>query len=149
MKTGDVYFDQNTIYDLEDMSILGKLPSGSSEALYKYLYKMAESYTIEIAIMGFNHPLRNAVYTVFPKAIIIIDPLDVDQMISHYLGAQEIINGATEEVAAHSYRQWQGEVPLGVKSFHHVIRTIDYYYEEIFNYFKYKEVLSKKHYKIR
>lgn len=176
MSRVDVCFDDETIYNLKDMSILSKLPRASCESLYDHLSAIAQEYTIEIAMMGFNHPLRNAVYIIFPKATVIINPLDVEKMISHYLGKEQIISSALEEVAAgiedqplencqvgcqfmydqktkkeamHYYRQWQGDVPLGIKSFYHVIKTIDYYYEEIFNYFEFKDILSMKHHKIR
>ncbi len=175
MSRVDVYFERDHIYNLADMSVLGKLPGGSPESRYEHLSTLGQKYTIEIAVMGFDHHLRNAVYIIFPKARVIINPLDVEKMINHYLGTNQAISTALEELAAgiddqpeacergcqsiydkktkkeaiDYYRQWQGDVPLGVKSFYDIIRTIDYYYEEVFNYFEFKDALRKKHHKIR
>lgn len=171
MSRVDVYFNHMVMYNLEDMSVLGKLPKGSPELLNEHFKSMKEKYTIDIAMMGLNHPLRNAVYTVFPKSTIIIEPSDVRKMISYYLEDFKITNSVNQEIAAgleddlldgyelgcdciynyhtkeeaiHYYRQWQADVPLGIEAFHHVITTIDYFYEEIFNYFELKDILGRK-----
>ncbi len=176
MEKIDVYFDHRTMYNLEDMSILSELPKESTKALYEHLSMVQEDYTIEMAVMGLNHPLRNALYTVFPDVMVIINPQDVQAMIEGYLittqslgeaqgemaaamedhvgapkeiGCQGIYDHATKQEAISYYKQWQGDVPLGVKSFYHIISTMDYYYEEIFNYFDFPNIIRGKHYKIR
>ncbi len=167
----DVYFNNGYIYSLEDLSILGELPKRNTMSLYDYFEIMKEEYNIRFAIMGFNHSLRNAIYSVFPNVSIIISPTDVIQMINSFIGCCEPDNVSEEEIAAgvgdstliihetacqgiyynhtkkeaiNYYRQWQGDVPLGTQSFHNVIRTIDFYYEEVFNYFEFKNIFADK-----
>lgn len=160
----DVCLYNNNIYNIEDGSILGEIPKGGSIALYGHLCTIRSKYNIKLVIMDFNQPLRNAIYSIFPSASIMIHPVEVIQMINKHLGSIESIdpiNNSIEEIAAaieeespltiydystkaeaiYYYRQWQGDVPLGIESFHNVIRTIDYFHEEIFNYYQLKNIL--------
>lgn len=167
----DVCVYNQSIYNLDDLSVLGKLPIGNSIILYEYLTIIKQEHDIRLAIMDFNHLLRNALYCVFPDVTIIIQPLEVMKMISNYLGCAESSHDQEQEIAAgieekqliiptrsclgiynyhtkaeaiHYYRQWQGNVPMGIKCFHNVIRTIDYYHEEIFNYFELQNIIQEK-----
>ena len=161
----NVYFKKNKIYNLEDMSVLKTYPLDNLKILYKTLKLFQQSYNIKIAIMGLDHPLRNTVYCVFPKAIIIISPEDVSKMIDHFLGEDQEFKEGEDEIAAtvegqdlaqgiymkqskseaiNYYRQWQGNVPLGIHCFQNIITTIDYYYEEVFNYFEFQTICHNK-----
>lgn len=176
MKKAAIYFGQEAIYNLEDLSVIGQFLSRDTKQLYKQLVLMAQTYTITIAVMGFNQPLRNALYTIFPRVTIVINPLDVQEMITSYLSEGQMASRAYEEIAAtvmgaqasylvpgcqgiydyqtkaaamDYYKQWQADVPLGTLSYHQVIQTIDDYYEEVFNYFDIGSILSQAHDKIR
>lgn len=159
----NVSFKQNKIYKLEDMSLLETYPLDNLNLLYKTLKLFQQKYNIKLALMDLDHPLRNAVYSVFPKATIIINPQDVSQMIQTYLEADPRIKDGQDEIAAtvedqnlaqgiymnqsktqaiDYYRQWQGDVPLGITCFQNIITTIDFYYEEVFNYFEFTNILS-------
>ncbi|HHX59734.1 MAG TPA: transposase [Epulopiscium sp.] len=59
------------------------------------------------------------------------------------IGCQNMYDHQTKQEAIEYYRQWQGDVPLGIQSFYNVIRTIDDYHEEIFNYFEFKNIFNK------
>jgi len=172
MKKVCVYFHDNQLYNLEDMSILDTFPNKQQTTLYRHLEMFKQNYSIQVAIINFNQPLREIIYSLFPKAIIIINPRDVLEMMNSYLGddgitleeskdeevavaleedwllafknpisCQSIYSCYTKKEAMFYYRKWQSYVPLGVKSFHHVIRKIDFYYVEVFNYFDFKSIL--------
>lgn len=166
MKKVCVYFQANQLYNLEDMSILDTFPNQQQRTLYKYLEIFKQNYFIKLAIINFNQPLREIIYSLFPGVVIIINPRDVLEMMNYYLGyddsafkgdkdeevavtleedrllafkipisCQSIYSCYTKQEAMVYYRKWQSYVPLGIKSFHHVIRKIDFYYDEVFNYF--------------
>ena len=166
-----VYFQGHHIYNLEDMSLLDSLPNKRQKTLYKHLEAIGRNYEIKLAVMDFNQPLRNTVYAVFPEVAITINPADVKAMIMSYLGDDlglmnvqeeiavsvegqiltnreweisypDIYNHTTKQAAICDYEQWQSYIPLGVKCFHHVIRIIDFYHQEVFNYFEFKNMLG-------
>lgn len=166
-----VYFHGNYLYNLADMSILDTFPNRQQGTLYKHLEILKKRYLIKFAIISFNQPLREIIYSLFPGVMIIINPRDVLDMMNFYLGeggtplegdkdeevaaaleedrllafenpisCQSIYSCYTKEEAMFYYRKWQSHVPLGIKPFHHVIRKIDFYYDEVFNYFVFKNI---------
>lgn len=174
MKKVCVYFHDKQLYNLEDMSILDTFPNRQQKTLYKHLEILKKKYLIKLAIISFNQPLREIVYSLFPGAMIIINPKDVLDMMNSHLGdvattlkgdkgeevavtleedrlfafenpitCQSIYSCYTKQEAMFYYRKWQSHVPLGIKSFHHVIRKIDFYYDEVFNYFDFKNFVIK------
>lgn len=173
METISVYFDANHIYNLEKMSLLDIFPNQHKRTLDKHLKAIQEKYHIKLAVISFNQPLREILYSLFPQIIIIIDPECVARMMDSYLGYNLGIGNVHEEIAATVvggdssldqmvqiscqdlytyktkkqamtyYHTWQGYVPLGIKCFHHVIRMIDFYYDEVFNYFDFKSIIDK------
>ena len=167
-----VYFHADHIYNLEDMSLLDVLPNRQQNTLYKHLGTIRQNYVIKLAVMDFNQPLRNTVYALFPDVAITINPADVMAMMrSHlerdlglvnvqeeiaasvegqFLRAREvevsypnIYNHKTKQSALYHYKQWQSYVPLGIKCFHHVIRIIDFYHQEVFNYFEFESIVNQ------
>lgn len=169
MKKVYVYFHDNQLYNLENMSILDTFPNRQQTTLYRHLKALKQNYTIKVAIINFNQPLREIIYSLFPEAMVIINPADVLKMMNFYLGddsitlegdkdqeiavaleedwllafknpisCQNIYRCYTKQEAIFYYRRWQSYVPIGIKSFHHVIRKIDFYYTEVFNYFDFK-----------
>lgn len=167
MKKVCVYFHDNHLYNLEDMSILDTFPNRQQTTLYRHLEILKKKYLIQVAIIGFNQPLREIIYALFPGAMIIINPRDVLGMMRAYLGdddmalegdeevaialeedpllafespisCQSIYSCYTKQEAMFYYRKWQSDVPLGIKSFHHIIRKIDFFYAEVFNYFEFR-----------
>lgn len=167
-----VYFRGHHIYNLEDMSLLDSLPNKQQKTLYKHLEALGQNYVIKLAVMDFSQPLRNTVYALFPEAAITINPEDVMAMMRSYLGYDlglgnveeeiaasverevlayreaeiiypDIYSYETKQVAIYNYKQWQSCVPLGIKCFHHVIRTIDFYHQEVFNYFEFKGTIDR------
>jgi len=173
MKKVCVYFHDNQLYNLEDMSLLDTFPNKQQKTLYEHLENMKQNYVIQVAIISFNQPLREVIYALFPGVMIIINPRDVLGMMNFYLGydditleggeeeevavaleedwllafeipmsCQNIYNCYTKQEAMFYYRKWQSYVPLGIKSFHHIIRKIDFYYVEVFNYFDFKNILD-------
>ncbi len=165
----DVCLYDYNICDLGDMSILGEIPKEDEIDIYKHLDSIKEIYNLKLVIMDFNQPLRNGLYSIFPGIIIIIHPryvigminnylnpiegindrqgeiaaaVDNHQLTIHELGCQDMYTSTSKEGAMNYYRQWQGDVPLGIDSFHNIITKIDYYYEEVFNYFDFKNIFA-------
>lgn len=151
------------------MSILDTFPNRQQRTLYKHLEILKKKYLIKLAIISFNQPLREIIYSLFPGTMIIINPKDVLDMMNSHLGygdavlegdeneeaavaleedqlltfeipisCQSMYNCYTRQEAMFYYTKWQSYVPLGIKPFHHVIRKIDFYYAEVFNYFDFK-----------
>lgn len=165
MKNIDVYIYNNKIYNIDDNLLIKDLTELDRTNLYKYFIKFKEKYNydINLAIIDFNHEVRNALYSVYPDVMIIIHPSNVIKMANKYLDNDQYLGAVQEELAAgleidsHNiymfnskleatayYKEWQGYVPLGIQGFHDLILTIDYYYEEIFNYFDFKDIINKK-----
>lgn len=147
------------------MTLLEVFANGKQETFYKHLKIMKEQYHIRLAVIGFNQPLREILYFLFPHIVIIIEPRSVMKMIDFHLGynpgleyiqeeiavtleeeilliqeiplsARALYASKTKEEAINYYRQWQSYIPLGIKSFHHVVRKIDFFHKEVFNYFQ-------------
>lgn len=172
MRSVDVYFYNQKIYNLEDLSILGTFSKNDRFELDKKLKSIKEEYEINLAMINFNSLLRDSLYGVFPKAKVMIHPFASIKMVESYLGPriiggstnQEIAAGvedhglvmskvelgclgiytkSTKEEAKTYYKMWQGDVPIGIDCFYKVISIIDYYDEEVFNYFDFKLILNK------
>ncbi|NLI89040.1 MAG: transposase [Epulopiscium sp.] len=165
MKNIDVYIYNNKVYRLDQNHFISDLPDLDKDELYKYFIKFKEeyNYNINLAIIGFNHEVRNALYSVYPDIIIIIHPSNVIRMVDKYLENDQCFKSAQEELAASLeigyyniytfnsrleaasyYKEWQEYVPLGIQKLNDLILTIDYYYEEIFNYFDFRDIINKK-----
>lgn len=164
------YFKNSQGYILDSRHTICTFPNNKQETLYKCISNIKKEYNLKGAIMGFNQPLRNTIYALFPDVKIIISPLSVKNMIGNCLdnniymweleeeiaiGLEEnftldkkelvynIIYGSqTKAEAIESYKEWQSYIPLGIKAYHHIIRKIDFYYDEVFNYFDYKGNIS-------
>lgn len=154
------------------MSLLGVVANRQQKTLYQCLEMIRQDYMIELAVINFHQPLRNTIYALFPEVVITINPAEVMVMVASHLGYNHGLTNTYEEIAAStedgalasckmgtnhpdiynhktqkeaidSYKQWQSYVPLGVKGFHHVIRKIDFYHQEVFNYFRVRKIVDQ------
>ncbi len=118
---------QEILYHLFPQIVIIINPQSVVEMIHTYLgYSLANSYDVAQAEVA---------------ATVTGDVSLQDQIIP--ISCQDIYGYETKEQAISHYKTWQSYVPLGIKSFHHVIRIVDYYYEEVFNYFEFKSIIDQ------
>lgn len=165
-----IYVHNSHIYKLGEQHILDILPNTKQSTLYTHIEAIGAQYNIDMAIIGFHQPLRNTIYSLFPCVDIIIHPQYVIQMIEKQIGCTDceayldweiavgleegiglkksellseiMYTSKTKKEAIERYIEWQIQAPLNIKWYHHIIRTIDFYYDEVFNYFDFKDIVD-------
>lgn len=151
---------QTIVYDLTKHKLYTRLPSTRQDDFYTFL--KTYHLPIDYAIIEFNQPYRNTLYALYPEIKICISKRAVQEL---FLQTTQIGEELYEEVAVtaeeleedfylytHSfiqafykqdskeeaiklYHEWTSRMPLGVPYLYRLIRIIEFYKEEILNYF--------------
>ncbi len=149
--------------------LLHEIKNSTFSKVYDYLTTHVKS--LDYMIMSINYLYRNMIYTLFPCAKVVISKKEMINFYESVLGighkvyeeaaitfhymSQEEKPHYLENFIYHFYEQedkyqalrlyeeWQTNIPLNNKNIYKILRTIECFSEEIFNYFDYKDLIGE------
>ncbi|MHC1747785.1 MAG: hypothetical protein AB9856_05245 [Cellulosilyticaceae bacterium] len=150
------------IFGIEGISLSQTFEVLSQRALYDFFKTLAT--TIDAAIISFHQPYRNTLYAIFPNIRITIFKSEVISLFDTTLQDEEgwysEIAASSEDIddpdssnqltnfinyfyacssrdeALRCYETWQAYIPLNNKKIYRLVRIMEFYNEEILNYFQ-------------
>lgn len=160
---------KTVVFGIQGISFCRIFEVLSQRELYAFLKTL--DITIDAAIISLHQPYRNTLYALFPKICITIFKLEVVGLFDEALQEDELwyseIAASTEteedinlskqlvnfinyfydcgnkKEATKWYETWQAYIPLNNKKVYRLVRIMEFYNEEILNYFEVEEVLKK------
>ncbi len=139
------------------------------EELYAFL--MEKKWVIDYAVLGLNGAFRNTFYVCCPSVVVMILPISLwefcerlcaimqketylevaisqeeecTEIVLHeriYMFLHDFYQIKSKEDAVAYYEKWQLENTVSDKLVQHFVRTVEYFKEEIFNYFLLREIV--------